>query len=71
MSNIFSKFSDVHTRVLCNTKCNLAVPKMRTTYDQKSFAFRGAKAWNKLDSEMKLDPSIQLFKTKVKALKLE
>ena len=50
LGNIFSKLSDVHARVLRNTKCNLALPKMRTAYGQKSFAFRGANAWNKLDS---------------------
>ena len=69
LGNIFSKLSDVHTRVLRNTKCNLTVPKMRTAYGQKSFAFRGANAWNKLDSEIKLAPSIQSFKSKLKALK--
>ena len=67
LGNIFSKLSDVHARVLRNTKCNLALPKMRTAYGQKSFAFRGANAWNKLDSEMKLAPSIQSFKSKLKA----
>ena len=55
LGNIFYKLSDVHTRVLRDTKCNLAVPKMRTAYGQKSFAFRGAKAWNKLDLEMKFN----------------
>ena len=68
LGNIFHKLSDVHTRVLHDTKCNLAVPKMRTAYGQKSFAFRGAKAWNKIDSEMNLAPSIQSFKSKLKAL---
>ena len=68
LGNIFSKLSDVHTRILRNTKCNLAVPKMRTACGQKSFAFRGANAWNKHDSEVKLTPSIQSFKTKLKAL---
>ena len=68
LCNIFHKLSDVHTRVLRDTKCNLVVPKMRTAYGQKSFAFLGAKAWNELDSEMKLAPSIQSFKTKIKAL---
>ena len=70
-TKIFSKVSDVHTRVLRNTKCNLAVPKMRTAYGQKSIAFRRANAWNKLDSEVKLAPSIQSFKTKLKALNWE
>ena len=68
LGNLFSKLSDAHTRVLRNTKCNLAVPQRRTAYVQKSFAFRGAKAWNKLDSEVKLAPSFQSFKTKLKAL---
>ena len=68
LGNIFFKLSDVHTRALCDTKCNLAVPKMRIAYGQKSFAFRGAKTWNKVDSEMKLASSIQSFKTKIQAL---
>ena len=68
LGNFFSKLSDVHTKVLRNTKCNLAVPKMRTVYGQKSFAFRGANVWNTLDSEVKLAPSIQSFKTKLTAL---
>ena len=67
LGNIFSKLSDVHTRVLRNTKCNLPVPKMRTAYGQKSFAFRAATAWNKLELEMKLASSIQSFKSKLKA----
>ena len=68
LGKIFSKLSDVHTKVQRNTKCNLAVPQMRTAYGKKSFAFRGDNVWNKLDSEVKLAPSIQSFKTKLKAL---
>ena len=41
LGNIFFKLSDVHTRVLRNTKCNLAVSKMRAAYGQKSFALCG------------------------------
>ena len=66
--NIFFKLSDVYTRVLRDMKCNLAAPKMRIGYCQKSSVFRGAKAWNELDSEMKLAPSIQSFKTEPIAL---
>ena len=68
LSNISSTLSDVHTRVLRNTRCNLAVPKRRTAYGQKSFAFHGANAWNKLNSAVKLAPSIKSFKSKLKAL---
>ena len=67
LGNIFFRLSDVHTRVLCDTKCNLAVLKMRTAYGQKSFAFCGANTWNKLDLEMKLAPWIQSFKTRLNA----
>ena len=68
LGNIFSKLSDAHTRVLRNTRCNLAVPKRRTANGQKSFAFLGANVWNKLDSAVKLSPSIQSFRSKLKAL---
>ena len=71
LGNTFSTLSDVHTSVLQNTKWNLAVSKMRTAYGHKSFVFRGANAWNKLDSQMKLALSIQSFKKKLKAFNLE
>ena len=59
--------SDVHSRVLRNTKCDLYIPRMRTAYGQNSFAFRGVDKWNKLHSDIKLAPSIQSFKAKLKA----
>ena len=68
LGNIFSMLSDAHIRVLRNTRCSLAVSKRRTAYGQKSLEFRGANAWNKLDSEVKLAPSIQSFKSKLEAL---
>ena len=69
---ICSRLSDVHSRVLRSTKCDLAIPRMRTAYGQKSFAFRGADAWNKLHCDIKLTPSMQSFKAKSsKALKIQ
>ena len=59
--------SDVHSRVLRNTKCDLVIPRMRKAYGQNSFAFRGVDTWNKLHSDIKLAPSIQSFKAKLKA----
>ena len=67
LCQIFSRLSDVHSRVLRNTKCDLAIPRMRTAYGQNSFAFRGVDTWNKLHSDIKLAPSIQSFKAKLKA----
>ena len=45
-----------------------AIPKMRTTYGQESFAFPGDNALSELNSEVKLAPSSQSFKMKIKAL---
>ena len=42
LGNIFEILPDIHTRVVRNRECNIAIPKYSTTYDQKSFAFRGA-----------------------------
>ena len=67
LCQIFSRLSDVHSRVLRNTKCDLYIPRMRTAYGQNSFAFRGVDTWNKLHSDIKLAPSIQSFKAKLKA----
>ena len=39
LGRIFEKFSDIHARVLRNTKFNLAISKFRTAYGQKSLAF--------------------------------
>ena len=51
---------------LRNTKCDLVMPRMRTAYGQNSFAFHGVDTWNKLHSDIKLAPSIQSFKAKLK-----
>ena len=67
LCQIFSRLSDVHNRLLRNTKCNLVIPRMRTAYGQNSLAFRGVDTWSKLHSDIKLAPSIQSFKAKLKA----
>ena len=48
LCQIFSRLSDVHNRTLRNTKCDPAVPLMRTAYGQISFAFREINTWNTL-----------------------
>ena len=67
LCQIFSRLSDVDNRVLRNTKCDLVIPRMRTAYGQNAFVFRGVDTWNKLNSGIKLAPSIQSFKAKLKA----
>ena len=67
LCQIFSQLSDVHNWVLQSTKCNLAIPLMRTAYGQNSFAFCGANTWNNLNNDVKLAFSIQSFKALYKA----
>ena len=57
LCQIFSRLSDVHNRVLRSTKCDLAIPQMKTAYGQNSSAFRGAATWNKLHCDVKLASS--------------
>ena len=57
----------IHNRVLRNTKCDLVIPPTGTAYGQNSFAFLGVDTLNKLHSDIKLAPSIQSLKAKLKA----
>ena len=68
LCQIFSRLSDVHSRVLRNTKRDLVIPRMRKAYGQNVLAFRGVDIWNKLDCDFKLAPSIQSFKAKLKLI---
>ena len=61
--NLPDLLTDVHNRVLRSTKCDLAIPLMRTAYAHCSFAYCGANAWNNLNNEVKLASSIQSFKS--------
>ena len=58
LSSCMSKLSDRHARELRNSATDLLIPRMKTFYGQKSFAFRGAKEWNNLDLRTKLASSI-------------
>ena len=44
LSSCIIKLSDRHTRELRNSTTDLLIPRMKTRYGQKSFAFRGAKS---------------------------
>ena len=53
----------------CTTKRITTILQVRFRLQMhQRISFRGANAWNKLDSGMKLAPSIQSFKVKLKAL---
>ena len=65
LSECFPKLSACHNRSLRNSKTDLLLPRMRTSYGQKSFAYRGAKVWNDLDLESKFASSIHCFKSRL------
>ena len=67
LCQIFSRLSDVHYGILGSTKCDLAIPLMRTAYGQNSFAYCGDNKWNNLNNDVKLTSSIQSFKAQYKA----
>ena len=70
LSSYILKLSDRHMRELRNSVTDLLVPRMKTSYGQKSFAFCGAKEWNNLDLRTKLAPSIHYFKSFLKDSKV-
>ena len=53
LSSWISKLSNLHTRELQNSAIDLLIPRMRTSYVQKSFAFRGINEWNNIDLRIK------------------
>ena len=61
LGKILSRLSHAQTEVLRNTKCNLAVLKLRTAYGQMLFEFCGADEWNRCNSEMNKPNWIQSF----------
>ena len=49
LSSCIFKLSDRHKSELRNSATDLLIPRMKTSYGQKSFAFHGAKELNNLD----------------------
>ena len=48
LRNIFQEMSEATNRQLRDSKTDLRLPLLRTSTDQKSFAYRGAKVWSDL-----------------------
>ena len=70
LSSCISKLSDRHTYELRNSATDLLISRMKTSYRQKSLAFRGTKELNNLDLRTKLAPSIHCFKSSLKDSKI-
>jgi len=52
------------------SRCNLALPAVKTDYYRNSFAYTGAKIWNALTDEMKHKKCTRAFKHKLESLYL-
>ena len=65
VQGLFTRVSDKCDRELRNSKLDLNLPLLKTSFGQKSFSFRGAKLWNKLGSEAKTTSSFSSFKQAV------
>ena len=46
----------------------LFIPRMRTTYGQKSLCYRGVVAWNNIDQSLYSATSLQIFISSYKLL---
>ena len=62
LMRIFTNTSNVHSHNLRNSELNYYVPRPRT--DAKgSLHYRGSVLWNKIPSEIRKLPSLNVFKT--------
>ena len=66
MKGLFVKNSQNYTRVLRNTHSDLRTPFLQTNGGQNCFAYRGAKIWNSLDTELKQISTLGSFNRKLK-----
>ena len=66
MAQMFQRQREQAIRTLRNTGNDLKLPLFRTNNGQKSFAYREATVWNRLDHQIKLSPLLSNFKLKQK-----
>ena len=68
LSSLFNSTSAVTNRMLRNSNLNLRPPRMKTTFGQNSFAYRGATIWNSLPNNCRTAHTFRTFKMKLKAM---
>ena len=66
--DIFTNANEIHDYNTRQSEFNFALPKPNTNFKKKSFAYRGAEAWNGLSSDLKSAERIFKFKTKINCL---
>ena len=70
LKDIFSARPGASVYNLRTSLDDIAIPRARTDYYRKSFAFTGAKIWNALPNNMKSELSFETFRNKLKSLDL-
>ena len=65
LRRIFTKTSNVHSHNLRNSELNYYVPRPRTESAKGSLHYRGSVLWNKIPSEIRKLPSLNVFKTSI------
>ena len=70
LKDIFSARPGASVYNLRTSQDDIAIPRARTDYYRKSFAFTGGKIWNALPNNMKSELSFETFRNKLKSLDL-
>ena len=63
LMRIFTNTLNVHSHNLRNSEFNYYVPRPRTESAKGSLHYRGSVLWNKIPSEIRKLPSLNVFKT--------
>ena len=63
LRRIFTNTSNVHSHNLRNSELNYYVPRPRTESAKGSLHYRGSVLWNKIPSEIRKLPSLNVFRT--------
>ena len=67
LTTLFERLSDNSVRELRNTNTDLKLPLLKTSSGQRCFAFRGARLWNNLSTDVKTAPTLNRFKAAFKS----
>ena len=65
LSEMFTRFSSVHSRKTRNSSKNLILPRVKHSSGQCSFVFSAARLWNNLPNELKDCSSLSSFMNKI------
>ncbi len=67
LTELFTTSNEIHNYNTRQSEFNFALPKPKTNFMKKSFAYRGAETWNNLSADIKSKTSISTFKNSLTA----